>query len=288
MKFGFFFPNFKAFGEPNNCIKIAQEIEKFGWDGIFFWDHILHLNRPRLVSDPWIVMAGIAAVTKRIKFGTMITPLTRRRPWKVARETVTLDRLSNGRFILGIGLGAPKKTDFEIFGEEGNDIIRGEMLDESLEIITSLWKGDPFKFNGKHYQIKEPVTFLPKPVQRSRIPIWVGGYWPRKPPFRRAARFDGIIPGGTKINGKAREKSYQEIMEYIEFHKEKENIIRRTPFDLIHYGPLPTNETRAAKKIIELENLGVTWWLMPPKSNHGEFEEALKLVQRSPPKFTTL
>ena len=107
MKFGFIYPNFKAFGDPNNCLTIAKEIEKFGWDGIFFWDHILHLNRPRLVSDPWIVMAGIAAVTKQINFGTMITPLTRRRPWKVARETVTLDQLSNGRFILGIGLGAP-------------------------------------------------------------------------------------------------------------------------------------------------------------------------------------
>jgi alkanesulfonate monooxygenase SsuD/methylene tetrahydromethanopterin reductase-like flavin-dependent oxidoreductase (luciferase family) len=106
----------------------------------------------------------------------MVTPLPRRRPWKVARETVSLDHASKGRLILGVGLGDPSQWDYGFFGEETDAKIRAEKLDESLDILVGLWSGKPFQYQGKHYRLKE-VHFLPQPVQQPRIPIWVGGWW---------------------------------------------------------------------------------------------------------------
>jgi len=145
------------------------------------------------IVDPWVGLTAVALHTSRIRIGTMITPLARRRPWQVAREAVSLDRVSKGRFILEVGLGDPAQWDYGFFGEETNAKIRAEKLDESLDILTGLWSGEPFCYQGKHYQLQE-VRFLPRPIQQPRIPIWVAGWWPNKPPMRRAARWDGAVP----------------------------------------------------------------------------------------------
>ena len=159
-----------------------------GWN--FSLDHVLHrLQANSWMIDSWIALATIAANTKKIMLGPMITPLARRRPWKVARESVSLDHLSKGRLILGAGLGATVKNDFQKFGEEIDKKMRAEKLDESLEILQGLWKGKPFSFSGKHYTVEE-AAFLPRLYgDKSKIPIWIGGgSWPRhKHPFRRAA-----------------------------------------------------------------------------------------------------
>ena len=115
----------------------------------------------------------------------------------MAREALTLDHLSKGRMILGVGIGAPPDVEFEYFGEESGTKIRAQMLGEGLDIITGLWSGNPFSYNGTHYKLEE-MTFLPKPKQEPRIPIWVGGGVPNKAPFRRAARYEGVSPVHSK------------------------------------------------------------------------------------------
>jgi len=146
------------------------------------------------VADPWITMAGIATATERIRLGPMVTPLARRRPAKVARETATLDRLSGGRLTLGVGLGSDRLgSDFSITGEELDERRRAWMLDESLEILTAAWSGEPVYHRGEHYTV-EGMRFLPRPVQRPGVPVWVAGSYGRPRPLRRAARYQGFVP----------------------------------------------------------------------------------------------
>ena len=185
MRYGFVFPG----NDINTSVEMAQEAEAAGWDGYFVWDGVWG-------TDPWVTLGAIAATTKRIRIGTMITPPSRRRPWKLAAETATVDRLSGGRLILGVGLGAPD-TGFEKFGEETNRRTRAELMDEALDIVTGLWQGQPFEYQGAHHHVQAgdlPLT-CPPPVQQPRIPIWVGGE--SGPALRRAARWDGWIIGGV-------------------------------------------------------------------------------------------
>lgn len=175
---------------------LAALAESSGWDGLFLEDYICYTNETyhsfpgNPTYDPWGALAAVALSTSRIRLGTSVTPLSRRRPWKLARETVTLDHLSNGRLILGVGSGDTQDPGYARVGESADARQRAEMLDESLEILTGLWSGQPFSYQGKHYAI-EDVTFLPVPMQVPRIPIWVGGGWPNPGPTERAARWDG-------------------------------------------------------------------------------------------------
>src|SRR4051812_8699584 len=186
-------PVIGEYSDPKLLAELAAEAEQAGWDGVFVWDAlVLDSNLRPPVTDPWIALAAIAANTERVKIGTMIAQLARRRPWKVAREVVALDHLSGGRMILGVGLGFAQQADFEQFGEEGDARVRARKLDEALDIIAGLCTGEPFSYHGDHYHIEETV-FTPRPLQ-SHIPIWVAGYWPNKKPFQRAARWDGMCP----------------------------------------------------------------------------------------------
>lgn len=126
------------------------------------------------VLDPWTILIAIASHMKKIRIGTTVTPLSRMQPWEVAKKTATIDQLSNGCLILGVGFGADPKEDFIPFGVEDDAKIRGEMLDESIEILQGLWSGEKFSFNGKHFHINDR-QFLFKTIQQPRIPIWVGG-----------------------------------------------------------------------------------------------------------------
>src|SRR6266480_5245521 len=165
--------------------------EVAGWDGVFLEDYIVHQSdRAVPTCDPWIALAAIAVGTKRVRLGTSVTPLSRRRPWKVAREAVALDQLSNGRFILGVGSGDVGEAGFSRVNEVRDTKERAQILDEALDVILGLWSGKPFSYEGKHFQVRE-MTFLPTSVQQPRIPILVGGGWPLKGPSLRAARYDG-------------------------------------------------------------------------------------------------
>ena len=178
MRFGLIVQMTGSLGYPQPLARLAREAEAAGWDGFFIWDVFGGDSAaPAPVVDPWIALAAIAATTERIRFGPMVTPLPRRRPWKLAREAASLDQLSGGRLILGVGIGTPPE-EFARFGEQVDPRIRAEMLDEGLEVLTGLWSGEPFSFQGRHYRVEE-ATLLPRPVQQPRIPIWVGGTWPR-------------------------------------------------------------------------------------------------------------
>ncbi len=191
MKHGINIPNFGTFSDIHRLTELAREAEDNGWDGFFLWDH---LNEPPVpMLDPWVALAAIAAATKRIRIGTMVTPVARRRPWKLARETVSIDHLSGGRLILGVGLGGMAKEEHSRFGEDADDRVRARRLDEGLDILAGLWSGEPFSYQGEEYQV-DNTAFLPRPVQQPRIPVWVAGYWPNRRPFRRAARWDGVVP----------------------------------------------------------------------------------------------
>ena len=181
MQYGINLPPFGDFGDPRALAELAHEAEQAGWDGFFIWDHIIFDPSFHPMVDPCVGLAAVALSTSRIRIGTMLTPLPRRRPWKLARETVSLDRLSNGRLILGVGIGDPVQWDYGFFGEETDARVRAQHLDEGLDIVAGLWSGERFSYQGQHYQLQEMI-FLPKPVQ-PRIPIWVGGNWPNKPPL---------------------------------------------------------------------------------------------------------
>ncbi len=194
--------------DPMELARLGIEAERAGFDGFFLWDHIVFSNTgegPPIV-DPWLVLAVVAASTTRIRLGTMITPVPRRRPWQLAKETTTLDRLSNGRLILGVGIGSPAYGDFGIFHEPAGERERAELLDEGLDILAGLWSGAKFSYQGSHFTV-DPVRFTPTPVQRPRIPVWVGGVLPAARPIARAARWDGMVPirfaGGSLIRPSA-------------------------------------------------------------------------------------
>lgn len=166
MYYGIDIPNFGAFSEISLLVEMAQEAEQAGWNGVFMWDHISLGLHPIPIVDPWIALAAIAAKTERIHLGPMVTPLPRRRPWKVAREAVLLDHLSGGRLILGIGAGAGYAWDD--LGEVTDPKERAAMLDEALEVLAGLWKGEHeqmalviFGHDGQQWQMlkKAPAYY---------------------------------------------------------------------------------------------------------------------------------
>ena len=190
MHTGLYLPNFGAWGDPAAMVSLATDAEATGWDGFFIWDHIGGFDNNMV--DPWVALGAVAAATTTITIGTTVTPVPRRRPQKLARETTTVDRLSGGRFVFGVGSGEGA-AEFDDMGENTVHRERGEMLDEALDVITRLWTGERVDHRGTHYTV-EGARFAPTPVQTPRIPIWVGGFWPYTRPMKRAARWDGVMP----------------------------------------------------------------------------------------------
>jgi alkanesulfonate monooxygenase SsuD/methylene tetrahydromethanopterin reductase-like flavin-dependent oxidoreductase (luciferase family) len=254
MKFGISLPAFGAYGDPRYLADMARVAEDAGWDGFFLWDHIIFDPSFNPMADPWVALAAIAMNTSRIRIGTMITPVPRRRPWKLARETVSVDRLSNGRMILGVGLGEPAQWDYGFFGEETDAKIRAQKLDEGLDILQGLWTGEPFSYTGDHYKLSQ-VKFLPPPVQTPRIPIWVGGNWDKPRPQRRAAHWDGYFP--LKWGDTLTPDDWRMMMAYVNQHRTID-----APFDWVHGGNTPGDNPAQATSIVQpYADVGVTWWI---------------------------
>ncbi|MGH3827284.1 MAG: LLM class flavin-dependent oxidoreductase, partial [Pseudonocardiaceae bacterium] len=185
-------PNVGEYGDPRLIADLARAAEQAGWDGLFLWDHVLYWQPSWPLVDPWIALSAAAMATERIRLGVLMTAVARRRPWILARQTASLDHLSGGRLIMGAALGSMRE-EYAAFGEDADLRLRATLLDEGLEIIVGLWSGEPFRFAGQHLQVNDAVM-RPMPAQRPRIPIWVGGAWPHRGPFRRAARWDGMMP----------------------------------------------------------------------------------------------
>ncbi|MFB8003987.1 LLM class flavin-dependent oxidoreductase [Nocardia sp. NPDC056000] len=194
MRLGVYLPPFGELADPRVLADLAAEAEASGFDGVFLWDHVIRPQRPGLpVCDAWIALAAIAAATRTVRFGPRVTPLSRRRPHDVARQSVALDQLSGGRFVLGVGLGSNTGGELTALGEEPDARARARLLDESLEVITALWSGAVVDHHGPHFQV-DGLSFLPRPLQVPRIPVWVATQSLNRAPLRRAARFDGCCP----------------------------------------------------------------------------------------------
>ena len=178
MKRGLFIAPFDELVDPRIMAGVAAAAEERGWDGLFVWDHITYRAPVRAVADPWIVLSAVACATQTMRLGPLVTPPARRRVQKLARETVTLDHLSDGRLILGVGLGSDNSGELGPFGEELDPRKRAALLDDGLERLAAMWDGE----------------FEPRPVQQPRIPVWAAARWPNRRPVRRAVRWDGLFP----------------------------------------------------------------------------------------------
>jgi luciferase-like monooxygenase len=268
-------------GDANSAGEMAQEAEAAGWDGIFIADAIdigMPNSPPFPWFDPWIVLAAMAMRTERIRIGTMITPVPRRRPWKLARETVTLDQLSKGRLIFGAGLGAAEDDGgFCKVGEAMDLKVRAQRLDEGLAILAGLWSGKPFSFSGEHYNVKE-MTMLPAPVQSPRIPVWIPGVWTKQKSMERALRWDGIIPQKYKSMERMKPGEVRELKQFVDEHRSSS-----APFDIVVGGTTPGgNLKRAAKTVSAFEEAGATWWL---ESAMTSADKLLKRIKQGPPRL---
>jgi hypothetical protein len=258
--------------------ELAFEAEEAGWDGVFYWDVVCG-------NDPWVALAAAAMRTERVRIGTMLTPVSRRRPWKLASEAMTLDHLSNGRLILPVGLGAADpNSPFVKVGEERDRKVRAKLLDEGLDILVGLWGGQPFSYNGEHYHI-EDVTFSPQPAQLPRIPIWVVGAWPRMKSMRRVLRWDGVLPTKMNDDGSFADMAPADLQAMKAFIDEQR--ISTTPFDIVMEGETPGDDhERAAAIIRPLAEAGLTWWLEAVWSTpetEGGLEGMRARIQQGPP-----
>jgi alkanesulfonate monooxygenase SsuD/methylene tetrahydromethanopterin reductase-like flavin-dependent oxidoreductase (luciferase family) len=276
--------------DAHTLARLATEVEAAGWDGVFVWDCLSGSaeDEPgkQAIYDPWIALAAIALSTRRVRLGTMVIPLSRRRPWKVARETVTLDHLCQGRLILPVGLAAAGDWGFSKVGEEMDRTIRAERLDDGLAILVGLWRGHTFSYIGHHYQVQE-MTFVLPPVQQPRIPIWVVGAWPRRKSQRRALQWDGILSTKMLEDGSFAEMTpadTQELKTFLEQHRP-----RGTPFEIVMEGEtLGSDPVAATAQLQPLAQAGVTWWIeavWATPETQGGVEGMKKRIQQGPPRL---
>jgi len=246
---GIFVAPFDELSDPGRLARLAEAAEQHGWDGFFVWDHIRYSPPANAVADPWVALSAVAAATERLRLGPLVTPPSRRRIHKLARETVTLDQLSGGRLIFGAGLGSDRHGELGPFGEVTDDRERGRLLDEGLDRLAAYWAGE----------------FQPEPLQRPRIPVWLAGRWPNRRPLRRAARWDGLFPidlpgpeALAELAGEVRELRTGE----------------HGPFDLVVTNPAGTDPA-------PWEQAGATWCLTGFGSQPRE-AEVLEAIEAGP------
>jgi alkanesulfonate monooxygenase SsuD/methylene tetrahydromethanopterin reductase-like flavin-dependent oxidoreductase (luciferase family) len=254
--------NLPPFAPPETLVSLAIDAEQAGWDGVFFWDHVTWLPELRLnVHDPWVLLGAVAGRTERVLLGTMVTPLARRRPWKVAKEITTLDHLSGGRAVLGVGLGAPPDAEFGAFGEPTAARHRADMLDEGLAVLDGLLRGR-VDHDGEHYQVH--TELLPRPVQDPRPPIWVAGESPHRRPLERAIRWDGFVP--LSADGAL---TPDQVADYLD------GVERSPAWDVVavHLAGIPAHD---------YEQAGVTW-LVEGIDPEGDWIDELRAsIRRGP------
>jgi alkanesulfonate monooxygenase SsuD/methylene tetrahydromethanopterin reductase-like flavin-dependent oxidoreductase (luciferase family) len=281
MRYAVGVPNVGDYGDPGLLVGLARQAERSGWDAVLVWDHVAYRERGWPVADPTVAVTAIAAATSRVRIGVMANAIPRRRPWKLARETATLDLLSGGRLIVGAGLGSQALEEYEAFGEDGDARLRAGKLDEGLEVLAGLWRGQPFSHQGRHYTVAEQL-FLPKPSQVPRIPVWVAGRWPSRPPFRRAARWDGVIPTHAAVGhgGTMTPEQLDEIVRYTIAHRPA----GLGPLDVVTEGHTGGRDRAADHdRVAALEAVGLTWWVEKLGWFNGPPAVAMDRIGAGPP-----
>jgi len=251
MRFGVYAPTSNEY-DVRTLAALAGEAEAAGWDGFFMWDNILAtFDGSGVLADTTVALTAVALATERLRFGPLVTPIARRRPWKLAKETATLDRLSGGRLVVGAGLGGT--WDFVPVGEPDVGRQRAAVLDEGLDVLAALWSGQPIDHRGTHFAL-HGARIAPPPVQRPRIPVWVAGYWPGRAPFRRAARWDGVAPlrAGCQFQGLT-PAELRDCVGLVAAHRGSVD-----GFDVVYFH---TSGTSDAGIVAEYAESGATWWL---------------------------
>jgi alkanesulfonate monooxygenase SsuD/methylene tetrahydromethanopterin reductase-like flavin-dependent oxidoreductase (luciferase family) len=272
MKFGFVIP----YATAQEFLDLSVEIEKAGWDAAFGWETVYGI-------DPWVVLGGMAALTERIKLGTLLTPPSRRRPWKLASELVTLDMISGGRALLCAGLGA-LETGFAQVGEETDRKKRAELMDECLALLERFWTDKPFEFQGTHYQVNwDAPSGETVPVQQPRIPIWNVGLMGSKASMQRAARWDGVLPNARDANGNWSVPTPEQLPA---LRAELEALgANLDTFDIAIEGVTPPGDEAALDNVRALAENGATWWIESMWSTPGGIPAVRERIAAGPPQL---
>ncbi|MDA0788510.1 MAG: LLM class flavin-dependent oxidoreductase [Proteobacteria bacterium] len=265
MKCGIVLPR----GDVSQAMEAAARAEASGWDGFFVWDGVWG-------TDAWISLTAAATATKTIRLGTLLSPLSRMRPWDIAAKYATLDHFNGGRTILSVGLGAVD-TGFDSFGEETDVRRRAELMDESLEIITGLWQGQPYEFTGKHYQLT-PTDFPhvpPTPIQKT---IWVVGLLSNRKSFGRATRYQGLLPSVRSETGESRPLAPNDITTA---RRQLDALGVDAGFDIIVEGQTDgADVAAAAAEVRRWQECGGTWWIESQWDIQFDVDAHDKLIRR--------
>ncbi|MGZ4269611.1 MAG: LLM class flavin-dependent oxidoreductase [Solirubrobacteraceae bacterium] len=249
MRTGIFVAPFGELADVRALARIAADAEAAGWDGFFVWDHVM-THGALDVADPWIALTAAALATERVALGALVTPLARRRPWDLSRQVAVLDRLSGGRMVLGAGLGGDGRGELSAFGEELDPRARARLLDEALELVLDLWRGEPVDHDGPAFHLTG-AQVRPTPARSPRPPVWLACRYPNRAPLRRAARYDGVFP--ISHDGPLGGAEVREMLEVVAEHRPAD----AAPFDVV----ITNHERPGPERASELAEAGATWWL---------------------------
>lgn len=277
MKFGVGLPNVAEFADPVLLVDLAAETEAAGWDGFFVWDHLLYRpERPGAV-DPWSVIAAAAAITTSVRLGVLVTAVPRRRPQLLAQQVATTDLLSAGRLVFGAGLGS-LPDEYSRFGDDPSTAVRARQLDEGLAVLEAMWRPGLVQHRGEFFRVDD-VELLPKPVQEPHPPIWVAGRWPNKAPFRRAARFDGVMPTHSSYT-QGSFMTVEELAEVVDYVQQYRS--RTDSFDVVMEGQSTTPD-QLEGLVSSYATAGLTWWIEKLGWWRGDAAAALSRIRSGPP-----
>jgi alkanesulfonate monooxygenase SsuD/methylene tetrahydromethanopterin reductase-like flavin-dependent oxidoreductase (luciferase family) len=274
MKYGFV----ASYGTVEQVLEMAREAEAHGWDGVFTWDGISVGDMDTF--DPWTLLGAMARETERVTLGAMVFALPRRRPWKVAREAITVDHLSKGRLVMPVAFGATTDAGIsKVSTDTADRKVRAQRLDETLAFLEQAWTGEPFSFDGEQYQTGEMV-FRPTPVQQPRIPIWNVGAWPREKSMQRAVRWDGVIPMNAEdAFAEVGPEMVREIAAWVREHREVDS-----PFEIVLEG-VTDDDAASRERVAALADAGATWFIESRWDRERDTpERLLERVRQGPPR----
>lgn len=287
MRYSINIPNFGDFADPRTVAAVATAAEEAGWDALLVWDHVVHdkrLRRGQPFGDPWVLLAAAGMTTSRLRLGTLVTPVPRRRPEQLARQVATLDVLTGGRVIFGAGLGGPIEDEFGSFGDTTDPVQLAERLDEGLELLRRYWSGATVNHDGQHFQVRD-VDLLPATVQQPRPPVWIAGWWPNRRPMRRAAAWDGAAPlFDSARHGYA--PSSDELGALVAYVRSCRGPRADEPFEIVVGGA--TEASNAADVVGPLRDAGATWWDERLRQDRDEFDKlapVLRRIEAGPPQL---
>lgn len=272
-----------SFGSAEQIIEMGIAAETAGWDGFFSWDGISVGEMDTF--DPWVLLSAIAMKTERIQLGAMVFALARQQPWKVARESITLDQISHGRLIMPVGLGAAADDGgfSRVSGGVTDRKTRAELLDDALAILALAWTGEKFSYQGTHHSVTD-LVFQPRPVSRPRIPIWVVAGYPAPKSMGRAVRWDGILPTmlSTPLFEPLTPDDIRQVAAWVAEHRGASG----QPFDIVVEGELSADPVESAARVRGLAEAGATWWIESRWEGETAAPDALlTMIKNGPPRI---